>query len=99
MTATLWQVRVSSTGAYLPGEPVSNEDVERLVGPLPDDVLDGLQVKTRHWVIDPATGEHRYANSELAYRATVQALARAGIEAGEGDLIVTSAASPEYLVP
>lgn len=99
MAATLRQVRVKSTGAYLPGDPVSNEHVERLVGPLPEDVLDGLQVKTRHWVIDPATGEHRYANSELAYHAAAQALDRAGIEAGEVDLIVTSTASPEYLLP
>ncbi len=99
MAAELRQVRVSSTGSCLPGDPISNEDVERLVGPLPDDVLAGLQVKTRHWIIDPATGEHRQSNSELAYQATVQALRRAGIEPGQVDLIVASTASPEYLLP
>jgi len=99
MAATLRQVRVCSTGSYLPGEPISNEDVERLVGPLPQEVLDGLQVKTRHWVIDPATGQHRYSNSELAHRASAQALERAGIEPDQVDLIVTSTASPEYLLP
>ena len=99
MASILRQVRVLSTGSYLPGEPISNEDVERLVGPLPQEVLEGLQVKTRHWVIDPATGEHRHSNSGLAYQATVCALERAGIEAGEVELIVTSTASPEYLLP
>jgi 3-oxoacyl-[acyl-carrier-protein] synthase-3 len=99
MAATLRQVRVSSTGSYLPGEPISNEDVERLVGPLPADILDGLQVKTRHWIIDPATGEHRQSNSELAYHASIQALERAGVEPAEVDLLVTSTASPEYLLP
>jgi 3-oxoacyl-[acyl-carrier-protein] synthase III len=99
MPARLRQVRVLSTGAYLPGDPISNEDVERLVGPLPSDILDGLQVKTRHWIIDPVTGEHRDSNSGLAHRATMQALERAGVEPGEVDLIVTSTASPEYLLP
>jgi 3-oxoacyl-[acyl-carrier-protein] synthase-3 len=51
-------VRVASTGSYLPGEPITNEDVERLVGPLPEDILEGIQVKRRHWMIDPETGEH-----------------------------------------
>ncbi len=99
MAAKLRQVRVTSTGSYLPGDPISNEDVERLVGPLPEEVLEGLQVKSRHWIIDPATGEHRHSNSELAYRATVRALERAGIEPGQVDLIVASTASPEYLLP
>jgi 3-oxoacyl-[acyl-carrier-protein] synthase-3 len=73
--------------------------VERLVGPLPADILDGLQVKTRHWIIDPATGEHRQSNSELACHAAIQALERAGVEPAEVDLLVTSTASPEYLLP
>ena len=52
------QVRVVSTGSCLPGAPIDNETVARLAGPLPDDILEGLQVKTRHWVADPETGEH-----------------------------------------
>jgi 3-oxoacyl-[acyl-carrier-protein] synthase III len=93
------RARVSSTGSYLPGEPISNEDMLRLVGPLPEEVLEGIQVKTRHWVADPVTGEHQCSNSELAHRAAAQALERAGIEPGQVDLLVTSTASPEYLLP
>ena len=48
--------RILSTGAALPGDPLTNDDLERLCGTLPDDVLAGLQVTRRHWVIDPATG-------------------------------------------
>ena len=37
-----------ATGSYLPGEPIDNEQLERFAGGLPEDVLEGLQVKTRH---------------------------------------------------
>jgi 3-oxoacyl-[acyl-carrier-protein] synthase-3 len=92
-------VRIVSTGAYLPGEPLSNRDVERLCGPLPADVLDGLQVRRRHWVIDPETGAHRVGNSEMAAAAARQALDRAGLDPADVDLLVMSTASPEYPLP
>jgi 3-oxoacyl-[acyl-carrier-protein] synthase-3 len=92
-------VRIISTGAYLPGEPLANTDVERLCGPLPAGVLEGIQVQRRHWVIDPATGEHRVSNSEMAAAAARQALQRAGLDPGEVDLLVLSTASPEYHLP
>src|SRR5205085_5636575 len=74
-------VRMLSTGAYLPGEPIDNEQMAALVGPVPDDVLEGIQVKTRHWIVDIATGEHRESNVDMAVKAAQQALDRAGLSA------------------
>jgi 3-oxoacyl-[acyl-carrier-protein] synthase III len=93
------QVRMLSTGSYLPGDPITNEEMERLVGPLPDDILEGIQVRTRHWMVDTATGDHREANSEMAYKAVKQALDLAGLEPREVDLLVLSTGSPDYLLP
>jgi 3-oxoacyl-[acyl-carrier-protein] synthase III len=92
-------VRIVSTGSYLPGDPLTNEDIERLVGPLPPDVLEGIQVKRRHWMIDPTTGEHHVNNSDMALAAAQAALEQAGIEASEVELLVLSTASPDYLLP
>jgi 3-oxoacyl-[acyl-carrier-protein] synthase-3 len=92
-------VRVVSTGSYLPGEPITNEDLERLVGPLPEDILEGIQVKRRHWMIDPATGEHRINNSEMATAAVREALEAAEVEPAEVELMVSSTASPEFHLP
>jgi 3-oxoacyl-[acyl-carrier-protein] synthase-3 len=92
-------VRMVSTGAYLPGEPITNQDLERLVGPLPEDILEGLQVQRRHWMIDPATGEHRESNSEMAFKAAKQALDLAGIAAEQVDLLVACTSSAEYHLP
>lgn len=93
------KVSIVATGSYLPGEPITNEQMEALVGPLPPDILAGLQVERRYWMIDPATGEHRVNNSVMCYRAVVEALERANIAASEVDLLVCATASPDYLLP
>lgn len=96
---TAYDVKILSTGAYVPGEPLDNATLEKYVGPLPDDILEGIQVKTRYWMIDPVTGEHRINNSRMAERASRQALERAGVEPEELDLIVVCTATPEYSLP
>jgi 3-oxoacyl-[acyl-carrier-protein] synthase III len=88
-----------STGSYLPGDPIPNEVVDRHTGGLPDGILEGLQVKTRHWLADPETGEQSESNSDMAYKAVKEALELAGLEARELDLLVVSTASPEYHLP
>ncbi|GAB2638674.1 3-oxoacyl-ACP synthase III family protein [Nocardia goodfellowii] len=92
-------VHLVGTGSYLHGEPIDNKQVEALVGPVPEDILEGIQVQHRHWMIDPHTGEHLISNSEMAARAAAQAIERAGLRPADIDLIVMSTASPEYQLP
>lgn len=92
-------VSILSTGAYLPGDPIDNAALERLAGPLPDDILQGMEVQRRHWMIDPLTGEHRTSTSKMGTAAARQALDRAGLEPGDIDLLVMSTASPDYVLP
>jgi 3-oxoacyl-[acyl-carrier-protein] synthase-3 len=93
------QVKIVSTGSYLPGDPIDNDQMERLAGGVPEDVLEGLQVKTRHWAIDPETGEHLETNSGMGAKAAQEALDLAGLSADDIDLLVVSTASPEYHLP
>ena len=93
------EVRIVSTGSYLPGDPIDNETLARLAGELPEDILDGLQVKTRHWAVDPETGEHLETNSEMAAKAVQEALDLGGVDVEDVDLLVVSTASPEYHLP
>src|SRR6266545_4238817 len=92
-------VTIPATGAHLPGAPITNAHLEKLCGPLPADVLDGLGITRRHWLVDPATGEHTTSNSRMATAAARTALHRAGLTPGDVDLIVLSTASPEYHLP
>jgi 3-oxoacyl-[acyl-carrier-protein] synthase III len=96
---TMTRVAVLATGSYLPGAPLDNDALERLAGPLPPDVLSGIQVERRHWIVDPETGEHLESNCGMAARAVANALASANVDAGDVDLLVVSTASPEYLLP
>jgi 3-oxoacyl-[acyl-carrier-protein] synthase-3 len=93
------QVKIVSTGSYLPGDPIDNETMERLAGPVPEDVLEGLQVKTRHWLVDPETGEHHESNSDMATKAVREALELADMDVDDVDLLVVSTSSPEYHLP
>lgn len=90
---------MAATGSHLPGEPITNEQVERFAGGVPEDVLDGLQVKTRHWLADPASGEQSDSNSGMAAKAARQALQRAAIDPADVQLLVVSTSSPEYHLP
>jgi 3-oxoacyl-[acyl-carrier-protein] synthase-3 len=90
---------MAATGAYLPGEPITNEQLEGFAGGLPDEVLEGLQVKTRHWIADPATGEQTETNSQMAAKAARQALELAGLQPSDVQLLVLSTASPDYHLP
>ncbi|MBL1076437.1 ketoacyl-ACP synthase III [Nocardia sp. 2] len=92
-------VSLLATGAHLPGDPIGNETLAALCGELPADILDEIQVLRRHWLIDPATGAHRIGTSGMAVAAARQAIARAGIDAADIDLLVLSTASPEYPLP
>lgn len=93
------RVSFVSTGSHLPGEPIDNEQLEQVAGPLPDDVLEGLQVKTRHWIADPRSGAHSESNSEMAHKAVADALDLGDVDPQEIDLLVVSTASPEYHLP
>jgi 3-oxoacyl-[acyl-carrier-protein] synthase-3 len=90
---------IVSVGSFLPGDPITNEELERFVGPVPEDILEGLQVLQRHWMIDPATGEHMIANSEMAEEASRRAIVSGGVDPDDIDLLVVSTASPEYPLP
>ena len=88
-----------STGGYLPGDPITNEQLEQVAGGLPEDILEGLQVKTRHWIADLKTGEQSETNREMASKAAREALALADIDPAEVQLLVLSTASPDYHLP
>lgn len=90
---------IIGTGSYLPGEPITNSEVERFAGSLPPDVLAGLQVETRHWIADPRTGAQSETNSEMATKAVSAALGEADVDPDDVGLLLVSTASPDYHLP
>jgi 3-oxoacyl-[acyl-carrier-protein] synthase-3 len=91
--------KIVATGGYVPGEPITNEALEELVGSLPEGLLEGMHMQRRHWIVDPATGEHRDSTSGMATKAVRQALERAEIEPGELDLLILATATGDFILP
>ena len=61
---------IAGMGGYQPGEPITNDEIERLVGPLTDDLRQGISIVQRFWQIDPQTGEHRENNADMSFKDT-----------------------------
>lgn len=92
-------VHVVGTGGYQPGDPISTATIERLAGPLPADILTGISIEQRFWMIDPVTGAHRENNSDMAYKAAVRAIESAGMQPADITLIILATGTPDYPLP
>ena len=90
-------------GSFLPGEPVTNDEIAARLPDVP--VLELMRyfgVEQRHFVVAPDTGERTHRDlgtAEMAYRAALAAIADAGIAIGDIDLIVTTTATPDAIMP
>ncbi|XYI03871.1 hypothetical protein ACMHYB_30570 [Sorangium sp. So ce1128] len=80
-------VYITSTGAFLPGKPVTNEEMEQYIGKINDRrsrlgrfVLRQNGIKTRHYALTP-DGVHLHSGADMAVRAIRDALSRSEIAA------------------
>jgi 3-oxoacyl-[acyl-carrier-protein] synthase-3 len=94
-------VFVTRTGAFLPLEPVGNDGMEAvlgMVGGRPSKarriVLRNNGIRSRHYALDPQSGEPVMSNAQLAARA-VEALG----ETGRVDSLAAATSRPDQLMP
>ena len=86
--------RIVGVGSFLPGAPVSNEDlVKRGVDTSDEWIVTRTGIRTRHIAAEGVK------SSDLGYEASRIALADAGIEAAELDLIIVATSTPDYIFP
>lgn len=87
--------RITGTGSYLPGDPVSNEDLIRRHGLESSDawIVERTGIRARHLA---APGE---TSSDLALAACRSALEAAGKSAADVDLVVVATSTPDYVFP
>jgi 3-oxoacyl-[acyl-carrier-protein] synthase-3 len=110
---SLLPVRIAGTGSFLPGPPIPADRVEAVLGPLDkapakiksfvenlgQKMIDRGGVRTRHFAVDPETGDMTYNFSSLAEKAARNALEMARIEPPQLDLIVISCPSYDQSTP
>ena len=86
--------RVAGTGSFLPGNPVTNNDlVARGIDTSDEWVVERTGIHQRHLAAPEVT------SSELAYEASLRAIAAAGIEPSDIDLIIVATSTPDYICP
>ncbi len=98
-------VFITSLGKYLPGEPISNEQMEEYLGKVRgrpsrarSRVLSQNGITRRHYAIDR---EQRSSlrNWDMAVHAIQDALSRSPITLGEMDLLVTATTQADLVLP
>ena len=85
--------KILGTGSYLPAKRVSNEDLAKFVDTSDEWISTRTGIKNRHIAADDEK------TSDLAVQAAKAALADAGVEASEIDLIIVATATPDMQFP
>jgi 3-oxoacyl-[acyl-carrier-protein] synthase-3 len=86
--------RVTGTGSYLPGNPVSNNDLAaRGIDTNDEWIVTRTGIRSRH-LAEPGT-----TSSELGLLAAQRALEMAGIAGSELDLIIVATSTPDFIFP
>ena len=84
---------ITGCGSYLPGEPVSNDDLAQRVDTSDEWIARRTGIRHRHI----AAADEK--TSDLALHAAKAALAAAGIDAGRIDAIIVATTTPDNIFP
>ena len=86
--------KISGVGSYLPGAPVTNDDlVARGVDTSDEWIATRTGIRARHLAAPGQTA------SDLGLEASRRALEHAGVDAGELDLIIVATSTPDFIFP
>ncbi|MFZ4536816.1 beta-ketoacyl-ACP synthase III [Propionivibrio sp.] len=86
--------RIAGVGSFLPGQPVKNDDlIQRGVETNDEWIFSRTGIRARHLAAANCT------SSDLALEASTRALAAAGIEASDVDLIIVATSTPDFIFP
>ena len=85
--------RISATARYLPDRVMTNADLERMV-----DTSDAW-IRERTGISERRIASDEESTTEMGARAATRALARAGLEPSDVDLIIVTTATPDRWLP
>ena len=85
--------RIVGTGSFLPSAPVTNDELAKRVDTSDEWIRTRTGIRQRHLAAPGQTA------SDLALEASRQAIAAAGIDAGDIDLIIVATSTPDFIFP
>lgn len=98
-------VYITKISAFLPNDPVSNDQMEDILGRIggvksraKNVVLRSNGIKARHYVLDPKSRKPLFTNASMTARA-VLGLEDASFSLSEAGCLACGTTSPDYLMP
>ena len=98
-------VYLTGAGAFLPGSPVSNDDIADYLGLIDETsprigklILRQNRIEQRYYAID-RTGRPNHSNADMAARSVLDAIEKSERTEDEIDLLATSTTQGDLLVP
>ena len=86
--------RISGTGSYLPGEPVTNDDlVARGIETSDEWIATRTGIRARHFAAEGQSA------SDLAEVASRRAIEAAGVSGDDIDLVIVATSTPDFIFP
>jgi len=93
---------ITRTAAFLPNDPVGNDDMERIIGQAGDRpsrarrmVLRSNGITSRHYAIDPVTLKPSHTNAQM----TAEAVRRLGVDLNAVGCLACGTSTPDQLMP
>lgn len=95
-TATTY---LAAIGTALPGDPVDNATLSKVLGVNEEWIEVFIGTRTRHFARDLGSGVVRWSLADLCAQAAERALAAPGVDPSEIEFIVLGTATPDTLMP
>jgi 3-oxoacyl-[acyl-carrier-protein] synthase-3 len=99
-------VYITGLSSFLPNAPVSNSEIESVLGKLENQparvknfVLANNGIITRHYAIDPATGKRTHSNAQLCAEAVSKLATSIDLPLGAVEGLACGTSSADQLIP
>ena len=99
-------VYITDLACFLPNDPISNEEMERMLGMVNDlpsrtrrIVLRNNGIKTRFYAIDPSSGEATHNNAQLAAEAVRRLHPYPGFALADLECLCCGTSIPDQIMP
>lgn len=97
---------ITGLGAFLPNDPVSNEEIENVLGLINGKpsrakrkILQNNGIKSRHYAIDPKTGKQTHNNAQLTAEAVRTLSKNCNFPLEELECLVCGTSGPDQMFP
>lgn len=95
MNSVLHRSRILGMGAYAPERVVTNDDLKQWYDTNHEWIIERTGISERRWIAE----ENGETNADLAVHAATDALADAGVDKEEIDMVVYATLSPDHAFP